>query len=184
MTLPIFTERLILRRFTYNDVQDIIGIVSHPSVARVTTNLEANESKVKEYIDKQNSYQPFEKDKYYDLAIERKDGKVMGLLGLMCVDHKQALIGWALGIDYRGNGYVTEGARSLMMYGFSELGLHRIYAKTSNINTPSWKVMERVGMRKEAHLCESEFRDGEWIDVLIYAILARDMRSSPRDGLP
>jgi RimJ/RimL family protein N-acetyltransferase len=173
MTLPILTERLILRSFTYNDIQDIIEIVSHPSVARITTNIEANESKVRKYIDKQKSYRPFEKDKYYDLAMERKeDGKVIGLLGLMREDHKQGLIGWALGVDYRGNGYVTEGARSLIMYGFTELDLHRIYAKTSSINTASWKVMERVGMRKEAHLREAEFRDGEWIDVLIYAILA------------
>lgn len=177
MTLPIFTERLILRQFTYNDIQDIIEIVSHPSVARIT-NIEANESEVKKYIDKQESYQPFEKDKYYDLAIERKkDGKVIGLLGLMCENHKQGLIGWALGVDYRGNGYVTEGAKSLITYGFSELDLHRIYAKTSNINTASWKVMERVGMRKEARLREAEFRDGDWIDVLIYAILADEWPS-------
>jgi RimJ/RimL family protein N-acetyltransferase len=133
---------------------------------------------VSEYIEKQTSYQPFEKDRYYDLAIERKeDGKVVGLLGLMCEDHKQGLIGWALGVDYRGNGYVTEGARSLMTYGFSELDLHRIYAKTSSINTASWKVMERVGMRKEAQLQEAEFRDGEWIDVLIYAIRADEWLS-------
>jgi RimJ/RimL family protein N-acetyltransferase len=179
MTLAIVTERLVLRRFTDNDIQDIVEIVSHPSVARITPNLEANESKVKEYIDKQNFCQPFEKSEYCDLAIERKkDGKVIGLIGLMCEDHRQALIGWALGVDHRGNGYATEGARSLMMYGFCELGLHRIYAKTSHINTPSWKVMERVGMRKEAHLREAEFRDGEWIDVLIYAMLARDMRAS------
>jgi RimJ/RimL family protein N-acetyltransferase len=173
MTLPIITERLILRNFTYGDIQDIIKIVSHPSVARITTNIKSNETAVRKYIDKLNSYQPFEKDKYYDLAIERKiDGKVVGLLGLMCEDHQQGLIGWALGINYRGNGYVTEGARALILYGFSELHLHRIYAKTSHINTASWRVMERVGMRKEAHLREVEFRDGEWIDEFIYAVLA------------
>jgi RimJ/RimL family protein N-acetyltransferase len=173
MTLPILTERLVLRRFTYNDIQDVIKVVSHPSVAGITTHIKARESVVKKYIDKQRSYQPFEKGKYYDLAIERKkDGKVMGLLGLMCEDHKQGLIGWALGVDYRGNGYVTEGARALVTYGFSELGLHRIYAKTSNINTASWRVMERVGMRKEAHLREAEFRNGGWIDALVYAVLA------------
>jgi RimJ/RimL family protein N-acetyltransferase len=178
MTLPIFTERLVLRNLTYSDIQDVVEIASDPSVVRVTTNLEANEAKVREYIDKQRSYRPFERDKYYDLAIERKkDGKVVGLLGLVSKDHKQGLIGWALGVDYRGNGYATEGARALVMYGFSELDLHRIYAKTSNINTASWKVMERVGMRKEAHLREAEFRDGEWIDVLIYAILADEWPS-------
>ena len=92
-------------------------------------------------------------------------------------DHKQGLIGWALGVDYRGNGYATEGARALIVYGFSELDLHRIYAKTSHVNIASWKVMERVGMRKEALLREAEFRDGHWIDVLIYAMLADEWQS-------
>lgn len=178
MTLPIITNRLILRRFAYNDIQDIIEFVSHPSVARITTNIVASESKVREYIDKKNSFQPFEKNKQFDLAIEKKeDGKVIGLLSFVCEDHKQGALGWSLGVDYRGNGYVTEGARALMTYGFSELDLHRIYAKTSSINTASWKVMERVGMRKEAHFHEGEFRDGEWIDVLIYGILSEEWLS-------
>jgi len=173
MTLPISTERLILRRPAHKDIQDIIEIVSHPSVARVTTEIEANESKVREYIDKQHSYKPFEKNKYYDLMIERKeDGKVVGLMGLMCEDHQQGMIGWALGIEYRGHGYAIEGARALIGYGFSELDLHRIFAKTSNFNTASWKLAERIGMRKEAHLREAELRDGKWIDVLTYGVLA------------
>lgn len=184
MSLPVITERLILRNLTYNDIQDIIEIVSHPSVARVTPQLEANEARVRAYIDKQASYQPFEKDRYYDLAIERKeDGKVIGLVGLMCKDHKQGLTGWALGVDHRGKGYATEAARALIGYGFSELGLHRIYAITSHVNTASWKVMERAGMGKEAHLREAEFRDGEWIDVLIYAVRAEEwMREDSDNG--
>lgn len=153
----------------------MINILSHPSVARVTLNLAANEPTIRQYIDKQLSYQPFEIDKYYDLAIEWvADGIVIGLLGLMHQEHQQALMGWALGIDFRGNGYVTEAARALIQYGFCELNLHRMYAKTSNINAASWKVMERVGMRKETQLREAELRDGKWIDVGIYAILGEE----------
>jgi RimJ/RimL family protein N-acetyltransferase len=173
MTLPIYTERLILRRFTYIDIPDIIEIVSHPSVARITRNIEANEIKVRKFIAEQNSYQAFEVDKYFHLAVERaEDGKVMGILSLLCGDHAQGEIGWSLGIEHRGNGYAVEGARALMRYGFSVLKLHRIQAKTTSINSASWKVMERVGMRKEAQLQEAEYRDGEWIDGLIYANLA------------
>jgi RimJ/RimL family protein N-acetyltransferase len=118
MTLPIYTERLILRRFTYHDIPDIIEIVSHPSVARITRNIEANEIKVRKFIDEQNSYQPFEVDKYFHLAVERaEDGKVMGILSLLCGDHAQGEIGWSLGIEHRGNGYAVEGARALMRYG-------------------------------------------------------------------
>jgi RimJ/RimL family protein N-acetyltransferase len=175
MTLPLFTERLILRRSNYNDIEDILEVVSHPSVARVTTNIGAKATKVKNYIDKQSTYQLFEIDKYYDLVIERKeDGKVIGLLGLKREDHQQGVIGWALGVDFRSKGFATEAARSLITYGFTDLGLHRIYAKTSNINKASWKLMERVGMRKEAHLREAENRDGEWLDIFVYAALASE----------
>ena len=178
MTLSIISRRLILRRFVYDDIQDIVEFVSHPSVARITTNIEASESKVREYIDKQNSFQPFEKNKWFDLAIEKKeDGKVIGLLSFVCKDHKQGAIGWALGVDYRGNGYVSEAARSLMTYCFSNHGLHRIQATTTSINSGSWRVMERLGMRKEAHFREAELRDSEWIDVLIYGILAEEWLS-------
>jgi len=172
MALPIHSPRLVLRNLAYDDVCSLLEIVSHPSVARITTNMEAGESGIRKYIDLQNAYQPFEKDRYYDLGIEkREDGRLIGLIGLMCQEHRQGLIGWALGINARGKGYATEAASALIAFGFSELGLHRIYAVTSSVNRASWKVMERVGMRKEAHLREAEFREGEWIDTLIYAIL-------------
>lgn len=63
------------------------------------------------------------------------------------------------------------------MYGFATLGLHRIYATTSNINSSSWRVMERLGMRREARMREAEFRDGEWIDVLIYGLLDKEWQA-------
>ncbi len=137
--------------------------------------IEPTEASVRNYLATQTSYQPFEQDKCFDLALERKrDGEVLGLLSLILRDHRKAEIGWSLGVSHRGQGYVTEGARALMTYGFAILGLHRIYATTSNINTSSWRVMERLGMRREAHLREAEFRDGQWIDVLIYGILDRE----------
>jgi RimJ/RimL family protein N-acetyltransferase len=178
MTLPISTERLILRRFTHDDVQDIITFVSHPSVARATPEIEPAESAVIKYIDQQNSYRPFEQDKCFDLAIELKsDGKVIGLLSLICRKHRQAEIGWALGVDHRGHGFAAEAARALMTVGFASLGLHRIFATTSSANVPSWMVMERLGMRREAELREAVFRDGKWLDMLIYALLADEWQS-------
>ncbi len=183
MTLPIITERLILRRFSDDDIQDLLEFVSHPSVARVTPEIGTTEDQVRAYIDLQISYQPFERDKYFDLALERRsDGKVLGLLSLVCRNHNKAEIGWGLGVAHRGQGFATEGARALMAYGFSTLGLHRIQATTSSINSASWQLMERLGMRREACLREAEFRDGEWLDVLIYGLLAREWQAMADSG--
>jgi RimJ/RimL family protein N-acetyltransferase len=177
MTFPITTDHLLLRQFTYLDADDIIEFVSHPSVARITTEIKPSAAKVKKYIDTQNSLQPFELNKCFDLGIELKEkSKIIGLVSMIRRDHKQGQVGWALNIEYRGNGYATEAARALVAYGFAKLALHRIWADTSNINVPSWKVMERLGMRREGRYCESEFRDGQWIDTLVYAILTDEWR--------
>lgn len=185
MGLPITTERLILRRYSHDDIPALVRVVSHPSVARATPEIPATEPGVRTYIDLQNSYQPFEQDKCFDLAIERKkDGQVMGLLSLVRREHRQAEIGWALGVEFRGQGYATEAARALVAYAFASLGLHRLQAETSITNTGSRGVMERLGMRQEAHLRETTFRDGQWLDSLIYGLLANEWQGRDTDRPP
>ena len=184
MTLPITTERLVLRRYTHDDAQDVLEFASQPSVAKVTSaNIEATEEGIRRYIDLQTSYQPFEKDKVFDLAIERKeDGKVIGLLTLVCRDHRKGTIGWALGVEYRGQGYATEAAKALMGYGFRSLGLHRVQADTSSGNPDSWRLMERLGMRREAELREAVYEEGEWLDTYIYGMLADEWQDTEATG--
>lgn len=181
MALPIRTGRLLLRRFTAQDEADMLGYLAHPSVARATPEIEATEAGVRRYIEMQTSYAPFELDKCFDLAIERLiDGKVMGMLTLVRRKNSMGELGYALGINYRGRGYASEAAAGLMEYAFTELGLHRIQATTSADNSASYKVMERLGMRREAHLRESALRDGAWVDELIYGMLAREWRARDR----
>lgn len=177
--MPITTERLVLRRFRQDDIPHLLDVVSHPSVSRVTREIKPTLAGIREYIDRQNSYQPFEQDKCFDLALERReDGRVLGIISLVCKAHRRAEIGWALGVQYRGQGFATEAARALMAYGFATLGLHRIQATTSSANPKSWGVMERLGMKKEAHLREAECRGGQWLDTLIYGILASEWQVS------
>ena len=59
-----------------------------------------------------------------------------------------------------------------------ELGLHRVTAGCFADNTPSWRVMERIGMRREAELRESHLQLGEWRTELIYAALRSDRISA------
>jgi RimJ/RimL family protein N-acetyltransferase len=184
MTLPIVTERLVLRRFKHDDIPDVLKFASQPSVAKVTSKrIEATEKGVRKYIDLQNSYQPFEKDKVFELAIEQKeDGKVIGLLGLICQDHGQGEMGWALGDEYRGQGYATEAARALMDYGFNSLGLHRIHADTSTDNLAACRIMERLGMRREGLLRGAVHEEGKWVDRYIYGMLADEWRDTGASG--
>jgi RimJ/RimL family protein N-acetyltransferase len=163
---------------------DVLRFASHPSVAKmISRDTQVTEEAVRRYIDLQNSYQPFEKDKVFELAIERKeDGKVIGLLGLIRQDHRQGEMGWALGVEYRGQGYATEAARALMDYGFNSLGLHRIHADTSTDNVASWRMMERLGMRREGLLRGAVYEEGRWVDRYVYGMLAEEWPDTGASG--
>jgi ribosomal-protein-alanine N-acetyltransferase len=184
MTLPIVTERLVIRRFTHDDIPDVLRFASQSSVAKVTSQrIQATEEGVRKYIDLQNSYQPFEEDKVFELAIERKDdGKVIGLIGLIRQDQGLGEMGWVLGVEYRGHGYATEAARALMDYGFNSLGLHRIQADTSTDNPPSWRVMERLGMRREGMLRGAVYEEGKWVDRYVYGMLSDEWHDAGASG--
>nr|WP_237503828.1 GNAT family protein [Streptomyces sp. SID8375] len=91
-------------------------------------------------------------------------------------EHRQGGIGYVFHPAHTGHGYATEASRALLKLGFEELQLHRIQAELDGRNTASARLLERLGMRREGHLRENEFLDGEWSDEVIYAMLAREWR--------
>jgi RimJ/RimL family protein N-acetyltransferase len=90
----------------------------------------------------------------------------------------QAELGWVLDPAYGGRGYATEAVRALLRVCFEDLGLRRVVALCFYDNEASWRLMERVGMRREAHnVRDSLHRSGEWLDGLVYALLAEEWRA-------
>ena len=84
----------------------------------------------------------------------------------------EAEIGWVLDPGATGHGYATEDVRELLRHCFEDLGVHRVTANCFLDNDASWRLMERVGMRRELHTVrESLHRSGRWLDGLGYAIL-------------
>jgi RimJ/RimL family protein N-acetyltransferase len=127
------------------------------------------------------------------LVIER-DGQIIGDLMIAPEDPwaqvevadqargVQAEIGWCLDPASEGHGYATEAVQELLRVCFEDLGLRRVVAHCFADNEPSWRLMERVGMRREAHTVrESLHRSGEWMDGLSYGLLADEWAS--RSGL-
>jgi len=118
------------------------------------------------------------------LAVEH-DGLVIGDLYLNLEDAwaqtevkeaargVQAEIGWAFDPSCGGQGLATEAAAGMMEICFVRLGLRRVIANCFADNTPSWRLMERLGMRRESHaISESLHRSGRWMDGYGYALLA------------
>lgn len=90
----------------------------------------------------------------------------------------QAELGWTIDPAHAGQGYATEAVRELLRICFEDLGLRRVTAACFSDNTPSWRLMERVGMRREAHnVRDSLHRSGAWLDGYFYALLAEEWRA-------
>jgi RimJ/RimL family protein N-acetyltransferase len=90
----------------------------------------------------------------------------------------QAELGWCLDPGYTGRGYATEAVNALIRLCFEDLALRRVIANCFADNVASWQLMERLGMRREAHTVrESLHRSGEWLDGMSYALLADEWRA-------
>ena len=88
--------------------------------------------------------------------------------------HRGGELGFIIHPEHHGNGYATEASRPLLDWAFGDLGLHRVIGRTEARNTGSARVLEKLGMRREAHLVENEWVKGEWQSELVYAILDRE----------
>lgn len=180
-TYPIETPRLYLRPFTEDDLDDIYEYTSREDVTRYLPWDVRTRQETQEVLrDKKQRTSLKALNDIYNLAVILKEnGKVIGelLLFLRSIEWRQGEVGYVFNPNYHGRGYATEAAQVMLQLGFETFNFHRIYARCDPRNTSSWKLMERLGMRREAHFIHNEIFKGEWGDELIYAILEREWRA-------
>ncbi len=113
------------------------------------------------------------------VAEESDTGRAIGefMLRLKSLESRQGEIGWSLHADAQGRGFATEAAREMLRIGFDELGLHRIVAGCDSRNAASLRVMERLGMRREAEFVDYEYFKGEWASEVVCAMLESEWRA-------
>jgi [ribosomal protein S5]-alanine N-acetyltransferase len=106
-------------------------------------------------------------------------GLLVGTCGFVRLDaeHARAELGYTIGRAHQGRGYGTEGAAAVMRFGFEELGLHRVEAQVAAGNTASARVLEKIGMRREAVLADRVRIRGRFVDVEMFAKVRRSRRS-------
>ncbi|TVQ00094.1 MAG: N-acetyltransferase [Planctomycetaceae bacterium] len=90
---------------------------------------------------------------------------------IQSVEEMQGEIGFAFRPDSGGRGLATEGVHATLGYGFATMRMHRIFAGVDTRNERSWKLMQRIGMRREAHFVHANREGDAWIDEYIYAML-------------
>ena len=80
---------------------------------------------------------------------------------------------------FTGRGFATEAVRELLRLCFEDLGVRRVVAYCFADNQASWRLMERLGMRRETHAVEESLhRSGRWLDSYGYALLAEEWSAS------
>ncbi len=181
---PVRTDRLTLRRATPADVEATWAYRRLPEVGRW---LSAASPTVEEY--RERVEEPGRLDR---TLVAELMGVVIGDVMIRVEDAwaqvevkeqargVQAELGWVLDPRHQGQGYGTEVVHALLGLSFGALGLRRVTAGCYAPNEPSWRLMERVGMRRESHsIQEALTGSGEWVDVLGYALLAEEWRSRP-----
>ncbi|MBW4721301.1 GNAT family N-acetyltransferase [Saccharothrix obliqua] len=179
---PIRTERLLLRPFTAGDQAVLYSWQSREDVMRyLYGGPKTPEESAESLARKLAVTWPEKEGEHLSLAVER-DGVVIGetVLKWLHEEFRQGEIGYVLHPDHHGRGYATEASRAMLALGFDNLGLHRIVASCDAFNEPSWRVMERLGMRREAHFRHNEVFKGSWGEEFIYAILEDEWRAGDR----
>jgi RimJ/RimL family protein N-acetyltransferase len=176
---PLSTDRLALRAWTTDDLDALHDIQSRPEVTRYLLYDVRDRDQVRDLLAERIRADGPGRDAV-DLAVVRRDtGTVIGdvVLFLRSREHRQGEIGYLFHPDHGGRGYATEAAGALLRLGFARYGLHRIVGRIDARNTRSAGVLERLGMRREAHFLQNEFIKGEWTDEVVYAMLEDEWRS-------
>lgn len=175
---PLKTERLLLRPITDDDFDDLFAFQSDPEVARYVLWETRTEATMRAALAK----------KVRDTALEREgdqlslavvappDDTVIGEVNLVWASERHGLgeLGYVFHRGYHGRGYGFEAAREVLRVAFEEAGLHRVIARCDARNTASWRLMAKLGMRREACFVRNEIFKGEWSDELVYAMLAEE----------
>jgi RimJ/RimL family protein N-acetyltransferase len=175
IAFPILTERLVLRPFELTDFDGLLDISSRPDVARFVPWEPRDAQTIREVLTRRTDGT---QDGLSIAAILRSDDTLVGDISVFSLvpEHGTAEIGFIFHPDHHGLGLAGEACEAILDVTFGQLDLHRIVARCDARNAASSRLLERLGMRLEAHQIENEFLKGEWTDELDYAILAREWR--------
>ena len=181
---PIETRRLRLRPYRQDDFDALLAIHSREDVNRYLYTAPRDDDGVQRLIDDAGRRSALEAEgDTLVLGLEmRDDGRLIGnvILHWSSEQHRQGEIGFVLHPDAQGQGFAREASLEMLRLGFDEMRLHRIAGRCDGRNDASARVMERLGMRREAHLRENEWVKGEWTDELVYAMLADEWPAATR----
>lgn len=153
--MKIETERLIIRNFQPKDEADL----GEYMLQRVNAEFERYEEFSKDKLPQEIKFRSAS-DEFYAIEL-KKTGKVIGNIYMGHRDFDARERGYVLNEEYQNQGYGSEAAKATVEY-FLNNGTRRIFAECCPDNTASWKLMEKIGLKREAHFRKNvSFRKDE-----------------------
>ncbi len=182
--MRIQTERLVLRDFVIDDWLTVLAYQRDARYNRYYPDrwVDRSDDEVRAFVQRLIDGQHEKPRRLFQLAITLPEtGEVIGNCGVRRKPDTEweADIGYELNPECWGRGYATEVARTLIAFGFRELGLHRISAQCNADNVASVNVLQKVGMRLEGRIREHEHFQGRWWDSLDWGLLETEWAAAP-----
>lgn len=173
-TNTIETDRLILRRFEYSDIDAMLRywIADEKIQSMYSEPVYTTKEAVKELLDRYIG--SYEKSDFYRWAVaEKKTGLCIGQIAYFLVDSKNnfAEIEYCIGSDFQCRDYATEATKAVISYGFDRINLHKVQICTKTINAPSKRVIEKCGFTYEGTLRDYFYMNGKYVGRLFFSML-------------
>lgn len=174
---PLETQRLIIRHFELQDWEAVHAYTGDATVMNFVEEGQMSEAQSKQFVEKNSSDQA----EAFPVLLKAQNRLIGHMIFHPWFGHLTYEIGWVFHPNYHGNGYATEAAKALLRYYFENLQGHRVIATCQPENPASYRVMEKIGMKREGHFRKCIYRgENMWWDEYFYAIL--DEEWMPNNG--
>ncbi|MGC4152601.1 MAG: GNAT family N-acetyltransferase [Propionicimonas sp.] len=168
------TQRLILRPFSAEDWRELYEYLSDPEVVRYEPYGVLTEDECRSEAARRSG------DPAFWAVCLKGDGRLIGNVFLARGELDTWELGYVFNARYQGRGYALESARAAVDHAVTEHGAHRIVARCNPENHRSWRLLDRLPMRREGHQVQNVYfrTDGGgepiWQDTYEYAVLASE----------
>ncbi|MDD3339508.1 MAG: GNAT family N-acetyltransferase [Lachnospiraceae bacterium] len=168
------TGRLQIRKFTQNDLAAIYEYLSDPEVVKYEPYPPLSQEQCGKYLSQMADSKDF-----WAVCL-RGSGKLAGQVYLSEKEQNTWEVGYVFNRKYQNQGMASEAVHALISYIFERRNAHRVVANCNPDNTPSWRLLERLGFRKEGYLKENVYFNTDeqdnpiWQDTFEYGVLCSE----------
>jgi ribosomal-protein-alanine N-acetyltransferase len=173
----IRTQRLLMREIGMHDVEASFRHRSDPELYKHLLRSPATHvSEAEDFIRRVMAAQQNGDGIHWGLELLENPGYMIGNIGIWQIlkSDFRGVLGYMLEKEHHGKGYMSEALEEVIRYGFDKIGLHTIKADVTYGNFPSMKLLERHGFIQEAHFKDDCFKDGKFLDTVVYGMVNRN----------